>query len=91
MTQPKLDIQAALEEVRNKTAAEIEEETAYKWAARAIACYRYYAQTLATSWLIKADNFEHEAIEHAAFVRDNGVTLGIIENVLDSERAARHL
>lgn len=40
-----LDIHSAVREIASKTDAEIERETAAKWAARAVACYREYARS----------------------------------------------
>ena len=59
VTQEGLD--EAITELKKKSYAEIEMETAIKWASRAIIA----------SFLNKphdCDNYLHEAIEHAAFV-----------------------
>lgn len=70
-----LNIQAALEEVTAKSESQIQIETAYKWAARAIACYRLYGRTGLLHWLTRAEEYKHEAIEHAAVAEDSCVTL----------------
>lgn len=82
-----MDIRAALVEVQSKTEQELEMETAYKWAARAVACYRLFAEGHDLKWLAAARDYEHEASEHAALVRDGAVTLLRIEEVLAEECA----
>jgi hypothetical protein len=69
----KVDLDAAVAELRIKSDAQIELETAQKWANRAVAAYYLHARALdakdrsgATKSLIRAVRFEHEALEHAA-------------------------
>ena len=80
------DIDAALEEVQEKTIEAIEEETAIKWASRSLACFQLYKETGLIEWRIKAEDFGNEALEHAAMCRDKGKTLKIIEDKLDKCR-----
>jgi hypothetical protein len=66
-----LDIDAALAELEEKDHLDIERETAYKWASRAIAAYSVAAEAdLApgerVNWMLDANDYEREAVEHAA-------------------------
>jgi hypothetical protein len=73
------DIDEALDEVQNKKEEQIETETAYRWASRSCACYQLHKETGLIKWLLKAEDYCHEALEHAALAKDNGKTLKIIE------------
>jgi hypothetical protein len=53
-------------EIRQKHREQIEEETAYKWAARAVAAYRAFRSSNRASWLRDSENYYNEAIEHGA-------------------------
>jgi hypothetical protein len=66
----KLDVPAALKELAEKDQQAIEEETAYKWASRAIACYLLFQETDEAEWLLRGDDYRHEAVEHAALMLD---------------------
>jgi hypothetical protein len=67
----------ARRELNERTREQIEEETAYKWAARAVAAYENHvrAPSDATTWLLDADSYMHEAIEHAALADRTGDVL----------------
>ncbi len=65
----------AREEVQVKSRSQIEEETAYKWAARAVAAHENYAQTRNVSWLRDCQDYYHEAVEHAALADHSGAVL----------------
>jgi hypothetical protein len=85
------DVEAALDEVQSKSHAEIEQETAYKWGARALACYKLHRDEAEVKdgedpWLLKASDFANEAMEHAAMVMDDGETLHIVEHALDQAK-----
>lgn len=80
-----LNIQAALEEVLNKSESQIQIETAHKWAARAIACYRLYGRTKHLHWLTRAEEYRHEAIEHAAVAEDSCITLKKLDRQMKDE------
>jgi hypothetical protein len=60
------DIIAAREELASKTRAQIEAETADKWAARAVAAYERYATTSSLADYADATIYWHEALEHAS-------------------------
>jgi hypothetical protein len=73
-------------EVATKSDATIDRETALKWAGRAVACYQRYAATGKIRWLLRAENHEHEAMEHAALVGDRGKTLRAVQDELERAR-----
>jgi len=56
----------ARNEVRQKTKAQIDTETAAIWGARAVACFEIYKGSGSLDWLRLAIEYTHEAIEHAA-------------------------
>lgn len=70
----------ALRELQTKSRQEIETETAFKWAARALAAYTIYFETGETEWLFDAIEYHHEAVEHAA---DTPVLLEIVQTLAD--------
>lgn len=70
-------------EVSTKKAADIERETAQKWAARAVACHRKWLKTGKQIWLIRAERYRDEALEHAAMVEDHGKTVAVIQKKID--------
>lgn len=82
----KFDIDAALKEVKEKEIEEIEKETSYKWASRSCACFQLYKETELLKWLLNAEEYANEAIEHGALVKDGGKTLGIVEKEIDKNR-----
>ena len=57
-------------ELRNKSCAQIEWETAAKWAARAVAAMELYSTTGELRWALLSGEFRAEAIEHAAAAGD---------------------
>jgi hypothetical protein len=63
-------IDGALAELRVKSCAQIEADTAITWAARAAASYVLYAQTRVLSRLTAAAHYHDEALEHAALAGD---------------------
>jgi hypothetical protein len=88
MPTPDFDIDAALEEVREKEEIEIEVETAFKWASRSCACYQLYDETNEVKWLLSAASYENEALEHAAMAKDNASTLKVIEAEIEKYKPA---
>ena len=84
------ELRAAAEEVQTKSSAEIDRDTARKWADRAIASYGLYGQTGELDRLLAAEDHKHEALEHAAQVGDRGKFVGEIEREIgEAARAAR--
>jgi len=65
-------------ELAHKTRAQIEEETAYKWAARAVAAHERYQQTSQVRWLRDFEHYLDEAAEHAALADSTGAVLGAV-------------
>jgi hypothetical protein len=61
-----IDIKQARVELRTKSLVQIQTETAWTWASRAAAAYEYYRASKITQWLLDAEEYAHEAIEHAA-------------------------
>ena len=57
---------AAREDIRTKTKAQIDAETASVWGARAVAAYELYRASSANEWIVQAAEYAHEAVEHAA-------------------------
>lgn len=80
-----LDIRNAREEVLTKTDADLELETAVKWAGRSIACYKLFDSTNDMKWLLRAESYYQEALEHAALVRDEGESLREVEAAMTEE------
>lgn len=74
-------------DVASKSAAQIERETASKWADRAIDCFAKFEATGDAKWLVRGEDMKHEAVEHAATVGDYGKTAGRIQRMI--ERAVR--
>lgn len=80
-----LDLHLARSEVLSKSDTDLEIETAQKWAARAIACFKLYDETSDMKWILRAESYHQEALEHAALARDDGDTLREIEAVITEE------
>jgi hypothetical protein len=59
-------IQEARRELLNKSKTQIEEETAIKWGARAIAAYSLFAESGDLEAFADATEYHHEALEHAS-------------------------
>lgn len=62
-------------ELSQKNRQHIEEETAWKWAARAIAAYRNFATSREHRWLRDSEAYLLEAVEHAAVADESGELL----------------
>lgn len=66
-------IKYAHAELANKTRKQIEEETAYRWAARAIAAFQLSVNSQQHErWMRDAADYYHEAVEHAALADESG-------------------
>ena len=67
----------AQRELAQKSRSQIEEETAFKWAARAVAAYRQVRVPpyQKARWLRDADHYKEEALEHAAMADESGEVL----------------
>lgn len=71
-------------EVADKTRDQIEEETAYKWAARAVAAYERHAKSDGAMWLRDAVTYFDEAVEHAALADRSGLVLHAVRQWVDA-------
>jgi hypothetical protein len=61
-------IDAASNELLDKSIGEVHRETAVTWAARGMAALRFYKESgdKEIAWLADAGEYLHEALEHAA-------------------------
>jgi len=59
-------ISAAIAELNQKSLAQIQTETAWAWAARALAAKRLFNDTSVGQWMVDAVEYHHESLEHAA-------------------------
>jgi hypothetical protein len=67
-------VKEAFEEIKSKTYQQIEQETGKKWGDRACACF-WFASLEPDGpklkfWLMEAEAYKEEAIEHAAKAQD---------------------
>jgi hypothetical protein len=85
-----LDLEKGLEEVQNKTEAEIEYESALGWGNKSIAAY--YLAVHSTdlgnkiAWLMTAEDHYHECREHAALSDEDGEILKALKEEIYSYR-----
>lgn len=78
-----LDVAAnhALVELQEKTLQMIQSETAFTWGGRALTSYALFAQTGDMQHLWDAEEYGHEAIEHAALAGIPGFSDAIAERI----------
>ena len=62
-------------EVVQKQRSQIEEETAFKWAARAIAAFKVWNSGGDPMMFRDSETYFNEAVEHAALADDTGAVL----------------
>lgn len=74
-TDPQRAIHAAASELAAKPHEQIEEDTAWAWAARAIAAYQNFGMSDDPGWLYDCLDYRHEALEHAALADPGGDVL----------------
>jgi|SRR5581483_743917 len=92
-----IKLDEAKKELSEKTYLQIQEETAWKWASRAAAAYSEVSNqsTLMqkVGLLNVAEEYKHEAVEHAALYEDGGKLVASIQGALDSyaDDAAKHV
>jgi hypothetical protein len=79
-----LNIQAAYAELQGKTRTQIQIDTAKTWAARAIASYMLYMKYGHLGRLLDAEEYRHEALEHAA---EAPPILSMISQSIDNVRS----
>ncbi len=71
-------LEEARRELAIKTRNEIEEETAYKWAARAVAAIEVYLTDGGLRWRLDAEHYLDEAFEHGALADGSGRVLAAV-------------
>lgn len=85
-----LKIKEAKEEIEKKSYLEIQKETAWKWASRAAAAFELSIEEKDLKRKVAqyqvAQEFEHEALEHAALYEDSGKLLVQVSKELDPHR-----
>lgn len=82
---PALDLEGAMQELRQKNMDAIQYETALRWASRALASYQLATRAADKAEIAErfteGDCFRDEALEHAAQVNDEGK----LRNYLNAE------
>lgn len=82
-----LNLEAAQKELSEKSYIDIQMETAWKWASRAVVAYQASIDGKNTpeklGWYLQGVEYGHEAIEHAALVEDKGKVLNDIQSNLE--------
>ncbi len=92
-----LKVKEAREELSGKSYLEIQKETAIKWASRAAASYDLAIEEKDIHRKVAvfqvAEEYHHEAIEHAALYEDGGDLLNKVDKELEPfrERATADL
>lgn len=92
-----LNIQKAKDELKEKSYLEIQKQTAWTWASRAAVSYDLAIEEKDLSRKVAifqvAEEYHHEAIEHAALFEDAGQLLGQLDKELEPyrDRAAADL
>lgn len=85
-----LKVEKAREELKDKSYLEIQKETAWKWASRSAASYDLAIEekdiSRKVAVLSVAEEFHHEAIEHAALYEDGGGLLREVDKELEPYR-----
>jgi len=71
----KLNIEKGSKDIELKSLAQIQEETAWTWASRAAAAYKKLEETGDWKWKTDAEEYRHEAVEHAALIGDTHPTV----------------
>lgn len=87
----KLDIDAAIIELRDKTILDIERATALTWGGRAAASFRLASETDGDErahWLMDGENYRQESLEHAAMTEDIAF-LEQLRIAVDADRPVR--
>lgn len=92
-----IKLKEAIEELKSKAYNTVQIETAWKWASRACAAYVLMLEAQPSRkvgfWTM-AEDYYHEAIEHAALTADDpaGLVAKIQESVSEyQEKAADHM
>lgn len=88
-----LNLEAAKAELLTKSYNDIQKETAWKWASRAAVTFQEVVRdpiNALSSW-IAAEEYFHEAVEHAALYDDTTLLAEIRDAVRPYEVAAHDL
>jgi hypothetical protein len=90
---PALDLEGAMQELRQKNMDAIQYETALKWASRALASYqlatRAADRAVIAERFTEGDCYRDEALEHAAQVNDDGKLRNFLnKEMIPARRAA---
>jgi hypothetical protein len=87
-----LRVDEAKKELAEKSYAQIQKETAWKWASRAAAAFDLCKDEVDLAKKVAmyqtAQEFEHEAVEHAALYEDCGTLLTEIHGQLEPHKDA---
>lgn len=75
-----LNLQQALTELKTVSFTDIQIETTWKWAGRAAAAYELSLEDNKPNWIIVAEDYRHEALEHAALCED----ADFVQHILDT-------
>jgi hypothetical protein len=82
------DLDEAIKEVLEKSEYQIEQETAYKWASRASACFKLSESSInmgeKISWLVRGFGDKIESTEHSSQCKDDGNTLKEVTEIIES-------
>jgi hypothetical protein len=85
-----LNIQKAKDELKESSYLEIQKKTAWTWASRAAASYDLAIEEKNThrkvAVFMVAEEYHHEAIEHAALYEDGGDLLKEVDKELEPFR-----
>ena len=69
-------VDEAAREIRQRSRNQIEKDTAFKWAARAIAAYELFRSAPHLHrWIRDSQTYFDEALEHAALADESGEVL----------------
>jgi len=87
-------VEQARQELMEKSYQDIQQETAYKWAGRAYAAYEVVFRVDSSSeqigWFHVAEEYRHEALEHASLVEDEEASDESLANVRGLLREVRN-
>lgn len=78
---------AAVTELHHKTIEDVQRETATTWAGRAAAAYHLYVQSGQLRFLLDAEEYHHEALEHAALVENDPGVIAQVRHYLTACKA----
>ena len=80
----------AFGELQKKTIQMVQEQTAFTWGGRALASLALYSQTGDMQHFLDAQEYGHEAVEHAALAGIPGFSDAIAQRIEHAKRDALH-